>query len=55
MSFTHPATRHTAAPIATTPSAKFSFWSSMADLVRLVVRSKAEGLKSRSASPWPWC
>src|SRR5471032_2727475 len=26
---------------------KFSFWSSMADLVRLVLRSKAKGLKTR--------
>ena len=32
----------------TAPSAKpFGFWSSMADLVRLVLRSKAKGLKSR--------
>ena len=29
------------------PGAKFSFWSSMADLVRLVLRSKAKGLKTR--------
>ena len=30
-----------------TPSVRFSFWSSMADLVRLVMRSKARGLKTR--------
>jgi len=29
------------------PTAKFSFWSSMADLCRLVLRSRARGLKSR--------
>jgi ATP-binding cassette subfamily B protein len=29
------------------PAAKFSFWSSMADLVRLVLRSRAKGLKTR--------
>jgi ABC-type transport system involved in Fe-S cluster assembly fused permease/ATPase subunit len=29
------------------PAAKFSFWSSMADLARLVMRSKAQGLKTR--------
>ena len=29
--------------------AKFSFWSSMADLVRLVVRSRARGLRTRLA------
>ena len=28
-------------------SAKFSFWSSMGDLVRLVMRSKAKGLRTR--------
>jgi len=27
--------------------AKFSFWTSMADLIRLVMRSKAQGLKTR--------
>ena len=47
VSFTHPATRHTAAPITPAPTTRFSFWSSMADLVRLVLRSKAKGLKSR--------
>ena len=30
-------------------TAKFSFWSSMAELVRLVMRSKAPGLKTRLA------
>jgi ABC-type transport system involved in Fe-S cluster assembly fused permease/ATPase subunit len=29
------------------PAAKFSFWSSMADLMRLVMRSRAQGLKTR--------
>ena len=29
------------------PGAKFSFWSSMGDLVRLVLRSKAKGLRTR--------
>jgi ATP-binding cassette, subfamily B, heavy metal transporter len=37
-------------PGAIAPSGvKFSFWSSMADLVRLVLRSKAKGLKTRLA------
>ena len=31
------------------PTAKFSFWSSMAELVRLVMRSKAPGLRARLA------
>jgi len=31
------------------PSARFSFWSSMGDLVRLVMRSKAKGLRTRLA------
>jgi len=35
------------APAAAAPGAKFSFWSSMADLCRLVLRSRAPGLKSR--------
>ncbi len=47
MTYAHPGTRHNAPPPVTAPFAKFSFWSSMADLVRLVLRSKAEGLKSR--------
>ncbi len=29
------------------PASRFSFWTSMADLVRLVMRSKASGLKTR--------
>ncbi len=29
------------------PTAKFNFWSSMGDLVRLVLRSRAKGLKTR--------
>jgi len=37
-----------AVPGAVAPaSAKFSFWSSMGDLVRLVMRSKAKGLRTR--------
>jgi ATP-binding cassette, subfamily B, heavy metal transporter len=32
------------------PGAKFDFWTSMADLVRLVMRSKAKGLKARLAA-----
>ena len=45
----HPgAQRAMAIPGAVAPSsAKFSFWSSMRDLVRLVMRSKATGLKTR--------
>ena len=35
-----------AGPVAVTP-AKFSFWDSMAELVRLVLRSKAQGLPAR--------
>src|ERR1035438_4506202 len=31
----------------TTVEVKFDFWSSMGDLVRLVMRSRAQGLKSR--------
>ena len=33
-----------------TSSPKFNFWTSMADLVRLVLRSKARGLKARLAA-----
>jgi ATP-binding cassette subfamily B protein len=50
MSVTHRArSRHTAAPAsdAAPKAGKFSFWSSMADLVRLVLRSRARGLKPR--------
>ena len=32
---------------APAPATKFSFWSSMGDLVRLVMRSKAKGLRTR--------
>ncbi len=42
------ADRRMATPGAIAPAAsRFNFWSSMADLVRLVFRSKARGLKSR--------
>jgi ABC-type transport system involved in Fe-S cluster assembly fused permease/ATPase subunit len=47
LTYAHPGTRHTAAPLTAAPASRFSFWSSMADLVRLVLRSKAKGLKSR--------
>jgi hypothetical protein len=40
--------RPTAVPGAVAPaSARFSFWTSMGDLARLVMRSRAEGQKSR--------
>jgi len=32
---------------ASTPATRFSFWSSMGDLVRLVMRSRAKGLRTR--------
>ena len=35
---------------ASASSPKFNFWTSMADLVRLVLRSKARGLKARLAA-----
>ena len=38
--------RHTAAP-ATVAGSPFNFWSSMSDLVRLLLRSRAKGLKMR--------
>ncbi len=47
MTFHHAATRHTAPAIDAPAKAKFGFWSSMADLVRLVMRSRAQGLKTR--------
>ena len=48
MSFHGPAMGRPMAPDgAIKPAARFSFWSSMADLVRLVARSKAPGLKTR--------
>ena len=48
MTFHGPAMGRPLAPdSAIKPAAKFSFWSSMADLVRLVMRSKAQGLKAR--------
>jgi len=44
----HAAGRLTAPPAGPAPAAaKFSFWSSMADLIRLVLRSRAQGLKLR--------
>jgi ATP-binding cassette subfamily B protein len=45
----HMAAAHGSAPLApaATPARRFDFWSSMADLVRLVMRSPAPRLKSR--------
>ncbi len=43
------ASRSSAPDDAVKPRAKFSFFSSMADLVRLVLRSRARGLKTRLA------
>ena len=44
------ATRQMSVPGAiAAPTTKFSFWSSMADLMRLVLRSRAKGLKTRLA------
>ena len=48
MTFHGPAMGRPLAPDgAVKAPAKFSFWSSMADLARLVMRSKAQGLKTR--------
>jgi ATP-binding cassette subfamily B protein len=49
MAFTHPGgVRRFAQPGAIAPpDVKFSFWSSMADLGRLVMRSQAKGLRMR--------
>ena len=47
MAYAHYGTRHTAAPATPAAPAPFNFWTSMADLVRLVLRSKAKGLKAR--------
>jgi len=47
VTFDHAAGRHVAAPIGPTTATAFNFWSSMADLVRLVLRSRAQGLKTR--------
>ena len=42
--------RQMSVPGAISPAgAKFSFWSSMGDLVRLVMRSRAKGLRTRLA------
>jgi hypothetical protein len=44
----HPDVSGRGAPGAVAPTGvKFNFWSSIADLIRLVVRSKAKGLKTR--------
>jgi ABC-type transport system involved in Fe-S cluster assembly fused permease/ATPase subunit len=44
------ATAESAQPgVIAPPAAKFSFWSSMAELARLVMRSKAQGLRTRLA------
>ena len=47
MTFNHAAGRHTAPPIGGAVATRFTFWSSMADLIRLVARSRAQGLKAR--------
>ena len=48
MSFAHGYAGHGgAAPAAPTPGKRFDFWSSMADLIGLVLRSRARGLKTR--------
>jgi ABC-type transport system involved in Fe-S cluster assembly fused permease/ATPase subunit len=49
MTFDHAAGRHTAPPIDSATAPRFTFWTSMADLIRLVARSRAQGLKSRLA------
>jgi ATP-binding cassette subfamily B protein len=43
----HSPSRGGAIPEAVGGGGKFNFWSSMADLVRLVLRSRAKGLKTR--------
>jgi hypothetical protein len=50
----HAAGRLAAPPTGPSPGtakvSKFDFWSSMADLIRLVLRSRAQGLKVRLAA-----
>ena len=52
MTFLHPAAaRRMSVPGAVADAGtKFNFWTSMADLVRLLLRSKAKGLKTRLAA-----
>ena len=47
MSYAHPGTRHNAAPVGGPTRTRFSAWTSVRDLIRLVLRSKARGLKTR--------
>jgi ABC-type transport system involved in Fe-S cluster assembly fused permease/ATPase subunit len=49
LTFHHAAGGHASGhgPAAPATASRFSFWSSMADLVRLVLRSRARGLKTR--------
>ena len=47
MTYAHPGTRHNAAPVGGPTATRFSAWTSIRDLVRLVLRSKAKGLKTR--------
>jgi ATP-binding cassette, subfamily B, heavy metal transporter len=50
LSYAHPGIdAHAAAPVVLPGPPKFNFWSSMAELVRLVLRSRAQGLRSRLA------
>ncbi len=47
MTYAHPGTRHNAAPVGGPIATKFNTWTSIRDLIGLVMRSKAQGLKTR--------
>ncbi len=47
MTYHHAGAHAAAAPADPAPTKGLSFWGSMADLIRLVLRSRAQGLKSR--------
>ena len=47
MTYAHPGTRHNAAPVGGPTATRFSAWTSIRDLIGLVLRSKARGLKTR--------
>jgi len=49
VTYAHPGTRHNAAPVDGPTATRFSTWTSIRDLIRLVLRSKAQGLKTRLA------
>jgi ABC-type transport system involved in Fe-S cluster assembly fused permease/ATPase subunit len=49
LSYDHAAGRFAAPPVGAPTTTRFTFFSSMADLIRLVARSRARGLKSRLA------